>query len=160
ARLLSRPGEAIYNDANGLVEGNNPFQVVWLPEALREAYLREVGELQRRRGKPAGGQIVFKGNSPADLMRNPLLGELLARPGGPAERGPALAWLGEAIAIKDPTAATFRAQSGGNLLLIGQNEEGALGILSAALVSLVAQRRPEDGSRIAVLDGTPEDSPH
>src|SRR5262249_42050970 len=25
ARLLSRPGEAIYNDANGLVEGNDPF---------------------------------------------------------------------------------------------------------------------------------------
>jgi len=32
ARLLSRPGEAIYNDANGLFEGNHPFQVVWLPD--------------------------------------------------------------------------------------------------------------------------------
>src|SRR4030095_13983055 len=30
ARLLGRPGEAIYNDANGLLEGNHPFQVVWL----------------------------------------------------------------------------------------------------------------------------------
>ena len=29
ARLLSRPGEAIYNDQNGLLEGNNTFQVVW-----------------------------------------------------------------------------------------------------------------------------------
>ncbi|MEN6558254.1 MAG: FtsK/SpoIIIE domain-containing protein, partial [Thermoguttaceae bacterium] len=28
ARLLSRPGEAIYNDANGLYEGNHPFQIV------------------------------------------------------------------------------------------------------------------------------------
>src|SRR6185295_18599814 len=27
ARMLSRPGEAIYNDANGLVEGNSLFQV-------------------------------------------------------------------------------------------------------------------------------------
>ncbi len=33
ARLLSRPGEAIYNDAGGLVEGNSPFQVAWLPDA-------------------------------------------------------------------------------------------------------------------------------
>ena len=40
ARLLSRPGEAIYNDANGLVEGNNPFQVVWLGDDRREQYLR------------------------------------------------------------------------------------------------------------------------
>ena len=30
ARLLTRPGEAIYNDANGMMEGNNFFQVVWL----------------------------------------------------------------------------------------------------------------------------------
>ncbi len=26
ARLISRPGEAIYNDAGGLLEGNQPFQ--------------------------------------------------------------------------------------------------------------------------------------
>src|SRR5207244_2262825 len=45
ARLLSRPGEAIYNDANGLVEGNDIFQVVWLPEERREVYL---GQLQGR----------------------------------------------------------------------------------------------------------------
>src|SRR5215216_797341 len=32
ARLLSRPGEAVYNDANGLPEGNHFFQVVWLPD--------------------------------------------------------------------------------------------------------------------------------
>ena len=32
ARFLSRPGEAIYNDQNGLLAGNHPFQVVWLPE--------------------------------------------------------------------------------------------------------------------------------
>src|SRR5262249_21846177 len=47
ARLLSRPGEAIYNDANGLVEGNNPFQVVWLPEGKRERYLQQVQEMAR-----------------------------------------------------------------------------------------------------------------
>jgi S-DNA-T family DNA segregation ATPase FtsK/SpoIIIE len=39
ARLLTRPGEAIYNDANGLVEGNHPFQVVWLDDSQRETYL-------------------------------------------------------------------------------------------------------------------------
>ena len=39
ARLLTRPGEAIYNDANGLVEGNHVFQVVWLGDDRREKYL-------------------------------------------------------------------------------------------------------------------------
>jgi S-DNA-T family DNA segregation ATPase FtsK/SpoIIIE len=42
ARLLSRPGEAIYNAANGLVEGNTLFQVAWLPDEERDAYLQKV----------------------------------------------------------------------------------------------------------------------
>ena len=42
ARLLSRPGEAIYNDAGGLIEGNSPFQVVWLTDAQRDERVREL----------------------------------------------------------------------------------------------------------------------
>src|SRR5205814_10036410 len=38
-RLLSRPGEGIYNDTAGTLEGNSPFQVVWLPEDERDASL-------------------------------------------------------------------------------------------------------------------------
>ena len=45
ARLLTRPGEAIYNDANGMMEGNNLFQVVWLPDANREKYLERIQEM-------------------------------------------------------------------------------------------------------------------
>ncbi len=45
ARLLSRPGEAIYNDANGLVQGNHPFQIVWLSEERRERYLKELQQM-------------------------------------------------------------------------------------------------------------------
>ena len=36
ARLLSRPGDAIYNDAGGKLEGNSHFQVVWLDEEDRD----------------------------------------------------------------------------------------------------------------------------
>src|SRR5205807_2082324 len=114
ARLLSRPGEAIYNDANGLVEGNNPFQVVWLSDQKREEYLLKVHELANERHRLAVGQIVFEGNTPAEPSRNVPLLNLLEAPAWPDKvRAPA-AWLGEAIAIKDPTAATFRAQSGSN----------------------------------------------
>src|SRR6202012_542758 len=42
ARLLSRPGEAIYNDAGGLPENNSPFQVAWLPDEKRDVYLRQL----------------------------------------------------------------------------------------------------------------------
>src|SRR5581483_10906374 len=37
-RLLSRPGEGIYNDTAGSVEGNSPFQAVWLSDEIRDSY--------------------------------------------------------------------------------------------------------------------------
>src|SRR5205807_10649764 len=112
ARLLSRPGEAIYNDANGRVEGNNPFQVVWLPDERRESYLEQVRELDRRR-RPAGGSppLVFEGNAPADVEKNPLLNQALRGPGRAGARRSALAWLGEAIAIKRSEERTSELQS-------------------------------------------------
>src|SRR5947208_11124842 len=64
ARLLTRPGEAIYNDANGLVEGNDLFQVVWLPDERRESALIDLNKrAQGREVLP----LVFAGNRSADL---------------------------------------------------------------------------------------------
>jgi len=39
ASLLSKPGEAIYNDEGGLVESNILFQVAWLPMETQKNYL-------------------------------------------------------------------------------------------------------------------------
>ncbi|SIN72136.1 FtsK/SpoIIIE family protein [Singulisphaera sp. GP187] len=170
AHLLSRPGEAVYNDANGLVEGNHFFQVVWLSDERREAYLKQIRALARER-KPvlARTPLVFEGDAQADLARNPLLKARLAPATWPATPRSALAWLGDPIAIKDPTSALFRRQGGNHLLIVGQNDESALGIMCSALVSLAAQYPPPDsvsgsesdttrsGARFYVLDGTPED---
>ena len=161
ARLLSRAGEAIYNDTNGLVEGNHPFQVVWLADDRREEYLEQIRALAIARGGSARSQVVFEGNIPADPAQNAPLGELL-RSGRPATSGAAMqAWLGEAVAIKDPTSATFRRQSGSNLLVVGQNEDAALGILATTLVSLLAQHSTAEatGSRYYIFDGSPAGSP-
>jgi hypothetical protein len=69
-----------------------------------------------------------------------------------------ISWLGEAVAIKEPTAAVFRDQSGANLLIVGQQEESALGLMAAALIGLGTQQAP-DRTAFFVLDGTPQDSP-
>src|SRR5206468_4941384 len=50
ARLLTRPGEAIYNDAGGLVEGNSPFQVAWLPDEQRDQFLKSVAAKYKANG--------------------------------------------------------------------------------------------------------------
>jgi predicted ATPase len=164
ARLLSRPGEAIYNAANGLVEGNDFFQVVWLGEEAREDYLKRLRALaEERHVVPSQPQIVFEGNAPAEVSKNPLLTQLLHMPAWPAQPKGSHAWLGEAMAIKDPTAALFRPQSGSNLLMVGQMDETALAIVTTALVSLSAQYPlPTEtaGARFYVLDGSAVDSPH
>ncbi|HEV3024414.1 MAG TPA: FtsK/SpoIIIE domain-containing protein, partial [Pirellulales bacterium] len=159
ARLLSRAGEAIYNDSNGLVEGNHPFQVVWLGDERREKYLEQV-QAQAARAGAAPAQVVFEGNVAADLERNELLSAML-QSGRPVECPPApRAWLGEAVAIKDPTSVAFPRQSGSNLLVVGQNEEAALGILTSALVGLSAQSplTSEAGARFYIFDGSPAGS--
>src|SRR6185369_12974956 len=74
ARLLSRPGEAIYNAANGLLEGNNLFQIVWLSDERRDRYLKAVHALAQTRGKmPTEPMIVFEGATASNLANNPLL---------------------------------------------------------------------------------------
>jgi len=166
ARLLSRPGEAIYNDANGLIEGNNFFQVVWLSEDKREEYLRRIQQLaEQKQYRPPAPQIVFEGNAPSEVRKNHLLDRLLDRNDWPAATKVSYAWMGEAVAIKDPTAATFRPQGGSNLLMVGQQAEAAIGIMFSTVVSLAAQHPPATddaagGVRFYVLDGSPIDSPH
>jgi len=158
ARLLTRPGEAIYNDQNGMVEGNNFFQVVFLSDERREDYLRQIRDLDRAQDRPPVARIVFEGNLPAVPSKNHLIAGLLRSDGWPSPPPKAdLAWLGEAIAIKDPTAAVFRPQSGANLLIVGQDSEMALGTVQMALISLAAQHDPA-GVKFLVCDGVPADS--
>ena len=155
ARLLSRPGEAIYNDANGRLEGNDIFQVVWLPDNERERYLRGMSELALQRGIPLVPPIVFEGSAAPDPAANEPLNALLDAPSYPDPMPrTGTAWLGAPIAIKGPTAVTFRRQAGAHLLIVGQNDEAALGLMLTALLGLAAHRLD---ARFTVLDGTPSD---
>jgi hypothetical protein len=52
---------------------------------------------------------------------------------------PQKAWLGAAVSIKEPTAATFTRHSGSNLLVVGAWEDLALGVLANAVIALAAQ---------------------
>lgn len=157
ARLLSRPGEAIYNDQAGMVEGNNPFQIVWLPDAQRDDAVAEVCEHTKARNIRPRPALVFEGNIPARLERNAMLASAASDQAHPDHQYPLL-WLGEAIAIKDPTAARMRRQSGSNLLIIGQREEASLGLMMSSAISVSAQCAPNQ-AQIYFLDSTPEDDP-
>jgi hypothetical protein len=140
-RLLTRPGEGIYNDQSGALAANSPFQIVWLPEAERDAMLDKVNTLAANSGKPVPTPIVFEGNAPAEVGDNPeLAAAIRSRPAA----GPAMAraWLGAPNSIKGPTVALFQRQSGSHLLITGQAAERNLSLAGIALLSLAAQYPP------------------
>jgi DNA segregation ATPase FtsK/SpoIIIE, S-DNA-T family len=143
ARFLSRPGEAIYNDQNGLLAGNHPFQVVWLPEAQRIGYLRQIEERSTEQGGGRNETIVFEGDQPADPADNLQFREILKRGPTASPSAPQKAWLGAAVAIKEPTAATFGRHAGSNLLVVGAWEDSALGVLANAVIALAAHNTPD-----------------
>ncbi len=156
-RLLSRPGEGIYNDSAGAIEGNSPFQAVWLPEQVRDGYLAKIRERADRSGKNFPGPFVFEGNAPADVAENPVLRSLLeTKPAkAPAQ---ARAWLGAPNSIKGPTEAMFQRQSGNNLIVVGQNAEASLSMLAVTLMALSTQY-PRGAVRFVLLDSTTPESP-
>ncbi len=122
----------------------------------------------RRSRKPvlARTPTVFEGDAAADLALNPLLKQRVEAAAWPESLRSVQAWLGDAIAIKDPTSALFRRLGGNHLLIVGQNEEAALGVSAALLIGLAAQypqstdATTRSGARFFILDGTPEDHPH
>ena len=156
-RLLTRPGEGIYNDAAGAIEGNSPFQVCWLGDDERDAWLHKVHDLAEAHPSKRGGPIVFEGNAPAEVRENELLATALRTKPTTAPAAGRI-WLGAPNSIKGPTEAVFHRQSGSHLLVVGQREEITLSMLGVSLVSLVAQY-PAGTAKFIFIHITPADTP-
>ncbi len=154
ARLLNRPGEAIYNDNSGMVAANSPFQTAWINDSVRDHYTKKAVELAVTNNINPQKMIVFEGNAPANIADNKILADLQAGNTSANQLSP-VAWLGEPVSIKPPTAVTFHRQSGTNLLITGQREDCSLGIILAAMQSLAAQ---VNNARFMIFDGSPAGS--
>jgi S-DNA-T family DNA segregation ATPase FtsK/SpoIIIE len=158
ARYLSRPGEAIYNDASGRIEGNSPFQVAWLSDAVRDKALASLTERMATQDYTTDPLIIFEGNQPANIEDNRDLTHTLAQAGSLERAKSPSIWLGSPVSIKPPVSMTFKRQSGANCLIVGQRDDMVTHMFSIGLISLAAQL-PKDNTRFVILDSTPEDSP-
>jgi S-DNA-T family DNA segregation ATPase FtsK/SpoIIIE len=154
-KFLTRPGEGIYNDMAGAVEGNSPFQTVWLSEEDRDERLAEIHTRVRETGTSQPAPFVFEGNAPAHLEDNALLTALRQTPKIAA--APRI-WLGEPNSIKGPTEVVFPRQSGSHLLIVGQAEEPVMAMMAGAVLALSAQLSRE-GTQFVWLDSSFPDSP-
>lgn len=150
ARLLTRPGEAIYNDANGLKEGNHPFQIAWLEEEVREEMIQQLRDRPESTGSDAS-MIVFEGNvAPVVEQCGPLNVAFRARPDATRRSFDAHPiWLGEPVAIAAPTHVELRRAGGQNLMLVGQDETLIDSML--AMITLSASAAADAGATVTLL---------
>jgi hypothetical protein len=156
-RLLSRPGEGIYNDMAGAFEGNSPFQAAWLSDADRDQHLAQLRAKADRAPAPRPVPMVFEGNAPAAVHENTQLWHVIRSAPATAPAAPRV-WLGAPNSIKEATEVIFERQAGRNLLVVGQSEEAETGLAGLALVALAAQF-PAGSVRFILLDGSLPDSP-
>ena len=120
ARLLSRPGEAIYNAMNGMPGGNRRFQVVLLKDEERDQLLTQLRALASERGFERQ-PVVFEGNAQADIRENEELAALLTGKEPQPAAPPLHAWLGAPISLDGPVRVRFDRRAGANLLLVGSD---------------------------------------
>jgi len=151
-RLLTRPGEGIYNDGAGAVESNSPFQVVWLKDEERDVHLARIAEMAIAKGMNDKPQVIFEGNAPANVSDEKEVSALISK--GPAQGTPRL-YLGAPNAIKGPTEVGFERQSGSNLMIVGQREDAVEAMIAIGLKLLRAQLG--ERARIILIDGNVSD---
>ena len=168
AKLLSRPGEAIYNDANGAPEGNHFFQVVWLSDERREAYLRadpRPGAASASRSSPAR-RSSSRGTPRPTWRATPCSPRGSRPPTWPESPRSAQAWLGDAGRDQGPDLGPVpppggepppdrRPERRGGARRHGRGARRAWPPSSRRPASDTVR----SGARFFVLDGTPEDHP-
>ncbi len=149
ARLLSRPGSAIYNPNNGAAADNSDFQVALLSGEQLNKHLEELQAFAKnKKYEPPVPQRAFQGNANADVETDEvftgLFRQILNIPYAPTHSlKNVLAWIGDPIALQEhPTAISFRRQPGNNVLVVGQQDEVALGMIVIMLYCLTAQYAP------------------
>jgi S-DNA-T family DNA segregation ATPase FtsK/SpoIIIE len=144
ARLISRPGEAIYNDAGGLLEGNQPFQVAWLSSTQHQEMLAAITSRDRSQGSQLPPPVIFEGNRPCRWQPS-LADAAIASASGSGITG----LLGESVEIGPPRTLQLTRNTGRNVLMIAPGE--SRGAVLAASVSAFAKSDPN--LKVIYLDG-------
>lgn len=148
ARLISRPGAAIYNDAGGLLEGNQPFQVAYLQTDRQKAWLQSVASRDHEVLASLPPRIVFEGNRPCRW--NAALATSASRSRKP---GTIAALLGEAVEIGPPITLSFTREPGRNALVVAPGEMTG-GLLASCMAGFAESNSGlSDPAKVIYFDG-------
>ena len=144
AKLIQRPGEAIYNDAGGLIEGNQPFQVAWLSPEEHHRILSNTTSRDTDLESQFSPKVVFEGNRPSQW--NPVIADQIL---ASAPKGSVSALLGEAVEIGPPVSIDFRDDPRRNVLAIAS--ESIRASIQNTLLASVLKAHPK--AEIRIFDG-------
>ncbi len=139
AARLKNPGQAIYNDAGGRIEGNQPMQIGWLSKSQQQTWLAEIGKGYSNADPTTnilGRSVVYDGNRAATWTE-----ENANRAVNEARRdvNPDAIWcvVGESVAISPAIAFPLTNQAGRNLLIVGGVDAIAASVMSVVTASFV-----------------------
>jgi S-DNA-T family DNA segregation ATPase FtsK/SpoIIIE len=155
AQRLKFPGQAIYNDAGGRIEGNHPMQVGWLSKQQQISWLRELTGGYRNQDPTTnrlGRSVIFDGNRAAKWdQSNAELALSRAR----AEVNSEATWclVGESVAISPAVVFPLTLQAGRNMLLVGGEDQIAAPVLAAIAASWANACRSLTRPQLLVIQG-------
>ncbi len=145
AKDLVKAGEGIYNDKMGKSGFNKKFQAFYIEDNRSD--LKSLIASIEKHNKALGhkstnkSQIIFRSSEKALLEKSSLI--KFAPNQNPQLQSLQL-WLGQPIAIEDDVKATLKKQGGGNLLIVGNDEEIATRIIFSSITSLLKQPISKD----------------
>ena len=151
AARLKNPGQAIYNDAGGRIEGNQPMQIGWLSKLQQQQWLAEIGKGYSNADPTTnilGRSVIYDGNRAATWTEenaNRAINE--AR----REINPDAIWcvVGESVAISPAITFPLTNQAGRNVLIVGGVDAIAASVMSVITASFV--RHAKDNQRAQVF---------
>jgi DNA segregation ATPase FtsK/SpoIIIE, S-DNA-T family len=162
ATRLKHPGQAVYNDTGGRIEGNQPMQIGWLDKATQVRWFSQLPQGYSNRDSSTnrlGRTVVYDGNRPATW--EPAQAELaIAR--SKQEINPEAIWciVGESVSISPAVAFPLTNQAGRNMLIVGGEDAMAAAVIEMTTASFIKDciQRGKSPQLFAIQGAKPTDA--
>ena len=161
ATRLRHSGQAIYNDAGGRIESNQPFQIAFIRHQALATELAKIPKSDRPNDPSTnllGRQIIFEGHRPAiwnddDIQRGIGLASK-------AESNALKLVLGESLSIEPTIMRHFSRQAGRNAVIVGSDEALASNLITTIVRGWRLMNETHPFPSICYLDGSRIEDTH
>jgi hypothetical protein len=152
ATRLKHPGQAVYNDAGGRIEGNQPMQVGWLDKETQVDWLKVLPVGYRNNDASTnrlGRTVIYDGNRPATW--DPHQADI-AVTWAANELNSEADWCltGESVSISPAVVFPLTRQAGRNVIVVGSEDAMAASVLDSIATSM-AKSCLSRGRRLQLL---------